>query len=131
MNDLSINEIDDLSIVEIQEEMKQLPQTRLKLVHHFADGCYARELHMSRGNALVGALHKTNHHWILSKGKILLRNGNESEILTAPYHGITKSGDKRLMVCIEDCVMTSFHVTELKDIDEIGRAILGEELCGQ
>ena len=119
-----------MNVVQIQDEMKQLPQVNLKVVHRFSDGCYARELHMKKGEALVGALHKTNHHWVLSSGKIMIRNNDHKEILEAPYHGETKAGDKRLMICIEDAVMTSFHVTKLTDVNEIAKSILGEEMCG-
>ena len=117
-----------MNVVEIQEEMKQLPQVSLEVKHHFADGCYARELHIPKGAALVGALHKTNHHFILSKGKIMVKNKNYSQILTAPYHGYTLPGDKRLILGLEDSVFTTFHVTELTNVDEIGKKILGEEL---
>lgn len=120
--------MNNLSVVEIQDDMKQLEQIELPVFHHFADGCYARELHIKKGDALVGALHKTNHHFVVSKGKIMVRNGDESIILTAGYHGITQAGDKRFIYGLEDSIMTTFHVTDLTDVDEIGCKILGEEL---
>lgn len=117
-----------MSVAEIQDEMKKLPQAECPVFHHFADGCYARELHIAKGVALVGALHKTCHHFVVSKGKIVVKNGNHNQVLKAGYHGITKSGDKRMIIGLEDSIMTTFHVTELTDPDEIGKVILGEEL---
>lgn len=117
-----------MNVVQMQNEIKQLPQVQLRTEHYFSDGCYARELHMPAGVFLVGALHKTNHHFIVSKGKILVKNGNIDSILKAPYHGLTKSGDKRSIFAMEDSIMTTFHVTELTDVDAIGDLILGEEL---
>jgi hypothetical protein len=117
-----------VNVVQIQEEMKQLPQVELKVVHHFSDGCYARELHIPKGVALAGALHKTNHHWVLSKGKVMAKTGNVSAIYEAPYHGHTRVGDKRIILGMENSVFTTFHVTDLTDVEEIGRKILGEEL---
>lgn len=120
--------MNDLSVVEMQEEMKQLPQVSLTTNHYFSDGCYARELHIPAGVMLAGALHKTNHHWVLSKGKIFVKNGNEKIVYEAPHHGQTYCGDKRIIYAFEDSVFTTFHVTDSTDIDEIGRTILGEEL---
>ena len=117
-----------MNVVQIQDEMKQLPQVQMTVGHYFSDGCYARELHIPKGVALAGALHKTNHHYILSKGKIMVHNGNNRSILEAPYHGETKVGDKRIILGLEDAIFTTFHVTDLTDVDEIGRQILGEEL---
>jgi len=117
-----------MSVLDIQEDIKKLPQIVPDIEHHFADGCYAREMRVKKGTALVGALHKTNHHFVVSKGKIMVQNGNKSEILTAGYHGRTYPGDKRMIFALEDSVMTTFHVTDLTDINEIGRSILGEEL---
>lgn len=117
-----------MNAVQIQQEMKHLPQIDLRVNHHFSDGCYARELHIPKGVALAGALHKTNHHFILSKGAVMIMNGNDSQLLNAPYHGQTKIGDKRVILGLENSVLTTFHVTDLTDIDEIGKKILGEEL---
>ena len=120
--------MNDLSVVQMEEEMRHLPQVKLETIHHFSDGCYARELRIPAGVMLSGALHKTNHHWILSKGKIFVKNKQDKVVYQAPHHGQTYAGDKRIIFAFEDAVFTTFHVTELKDIDEIGRKILGEEL---
>ncbi len=120
--------MNDLSVVEMEEEMRHLPQIKLETIHRFSDGCYAKELRIPTGVMLSGALHKTNHHWVLSKGKIFVKNGNEKIIYEAPYHGQTYSGDKRIIFAFEDSVFTTFHVTDSTDIEEIGREILGEEL---
>ena len=117
-----------MNVVEMQQEISLLPQSMPKVVHRFADGCYAREITMLKGDLGVGALHKTEHHFLLSKGMILVKNGNKDEILMAPYHEITKPGDKRSIYAMEDSIITTFHVTDLTDVDAIGDLILGEEL---
>lgn len=117
-----------MNVVGMQNEVALLPQVMPDVVHRFADGCYSREVTMLKGCLGVGALHKTNHHFILSKGKILVKNGNVDEILVAPHHSITRPGDKRSIFAMEDSVITTFHVTELTDVEAIGELILGEEL---
>ena len=116
------------SVPEIQDVLKGLPQVSCPVFHHFSDGCYAREIHIPKGAAVTGALHKTNHLFVISKGKMLLRTGDDSRIVSAPYHGYTYPGDKRFVYAFEDSVFTTFHVTELTDPDEIAKSILGEEL---
>jgi len=117
-----------MNVVEMQHEVAQLPQSMPEVAHRFADGCYSRQVTMLKGTLGVGALHKTNHHFLLSKGMILVQNGNVGEILSAPYHEITRPGDKRSIFAMEDSVITTFHVTDLTDVDAIGDFILGEEL---
>lgn len=117
-----------MNVVEMQHEVAQLPQSMPEVVHRFADGCYSRQVTMLKGTLGVGALHKTEHHFLLSKGTILVKNGNRDEILMAPHHEITQPGDKRSIYAIEDSVVTTFHVTDLTDVDAIGDLILGDEL---
>lgn len=107
--------------------MLDLPQVDLHVEHHFADGCYARELHIPAGVALVGAIHKTNHHWVLSKGHVIVSGGEGDQEYIAPYHGITQPGEKRAFYAVEDSVWTTFHPTTLTDINEIEKEILQYE----
>jgi len=117
-----------MSVVDVQEDMKHLPQIDLEVRHHFADGCYARELIIPKGTALVGALHKTNHHFTVSKGCVVVNNGKSRKKLTAPYHGQTYAGEKKLIIALDDSVFTTYHVTNLTGVEEIGKQILGVEL---
>tara|TARA_R110000772_G_scaffold17640_3_gene49039 strand:- start:261 stop:614 length:354 start_codon:yes stop_codon:yes gene_type:complete len=117
-----------MNVVQIQEEMREVTQYTPEVEHLFSDGCYARKLHMPKGFAGVGALHKTSHHFVVSKGKLMLRTGDKKIIVEAGYHGVTKPGDKRLIIALEDSIMTTFHVTNLTNVDKIGKMILGEEL---
>lgn len=117
-----------MNVVQIQEEMQQITQYVPEVEHLFSDGCYARKVIMPKGFAGVGALHKTSHHFVVSKGKLMLRNGDEKIIVEAGYHGKTNPGDKRLVIALEDSIMTTYHVTNLTDVIEISKLILGEEL---
>lgn len=113
-------------IYRLQAEMMKAPQEEIEVKHHFADGCYAREMHVKAGVALVGAEHKTNHHWVLSKGSCRVVSNGVKITIKAPHHGITNPGDKRAIYAISDIVWTTFHVTNKTDVDEISKDILME-----
>lgn len=114
-------------ILKLQDLMLDQEQVELHVEHHFADGCYARELHIPAGVVLVGAIHKTNHHWILSKGRVVVSGGEGEQEYAAPYHGQTYPGEKRAIYAIEDTVWTTFHVTDKTDINDIEKDILQYE----
>jgi hypothetical protein len=92
------------------------------LTHLFTDKMYIREIVMPTGALVTSKIHKTEHPYVLSKGKMLVRvdDGEWIEI-AAPYTGITKAGTRRIAYIIEECVWTTFHVNndELRDIDAI------------
>jgi hypothetical protein len=82
--------------------MLAMPQAETEVKHHFSDGVYARELRIPAGVCLVGALHKTNHFFTVS----------------------------RVIYAITDTVWTTFHVTEETDVDKIAEQILvPEDVC--
>lgn len=95
------------------------------ITHRFTPGLYIREMKASAGSILAGRTHKFEHPFILSKGKLTVfsETGGLQE-LTAPFIGITKPGTARLAYFHEDTVWTTFHPTELTDIDEIEAYIM-------
>ena len=117
-----------MNIVQIQEDLRGLPQYVPYVEHRFCGGIYSRSMHINKGCLIEGGLHKTHHPYVLSAGVILVKNGDENIILKAPYHGETKPGDKRFIFAYEDAVFTTFHATNLTDIKEIEKFVLGEEI---
>jgi len=117
-----------MNVLQVQDDIAHLPQIDLEVIHHFSPGMYARELRIPAGVMLAGALHRTSHLHVLSQGQIMVNNWNDVSLLTAPYTGETKAGDKRIITALEYSVFTTFHATDLTDVDEICKRILGEEL---
>ena len=113
---------------QLQEDIRGLPQYEPFVEHSFCGGVYSRAMHIVAGGLIEGGLHKTHHPYVLSLGEILVMNGEESVIIKAPYQGKTKPGDKRFIYAYKDSIFTTFHATELTDINEIERHVLGEEL---
>ncbi len=110
--------IEDISSI-LTKFFEGKPTKELKVVHHFSDGVCVRELHMSRGDVAVGALHKSNHLTFLSKGSLQLRMGNESRLLHAPCTFEALSGSRKIAFAYTDCVISNIIPTDLKDIEEI------------
>jgi hypothetical protein len=107
----------------LEKTMFQFPQVDCPLVHRFTDGMYIREIFMPGGTTVTTLVHKTNHPFVILKGKVSVWNNGEVEHLEAPYIGITQPGARRLIVVHEDTTWVTFHSTFLTDPDEIAETI--------
>ena len=97
-------------------------------VHHlFTPGLYSREFHAPAGSVVTSKIHKTEHQYIVSSGyaKVWIDGVGWQEI-RAPYRGITMPGTRRVLIVLEDLIWTTFHPTNLVDVDEIEREIIEE-----
>jgi hypothetical protein len=84
--------------------------------HRFTDGMYIREIFMPAGSLITSKVHKTEHPYIVSYGKVAVSiDGDDWDEITAPYTGITKPGTRRVLYILEDCIWTTFHrVNDMK-----------------
>ena len=78
--------------------------------HMFTNGMYIREIFMPAGSLITSKVHKTEHPYIVSYGKVAVSiDGDDWDEITAPYTGITKAGTRRVLYIIEDCIWTTYH----------------------
>jgi hypothetical protein len=99
--------------------------------HRFTDGMYIREIFMPAGSLITSKIHKTEHPYIVSYGKVAVSIDSEDwNEITAPYTGITKPGTRRVLYILEDCIWTTFHrvegmKSEFNDLseEEIGKIV--------
>ncbi len=85
------------------------------------------------GCLVTGKIHLTKHLNVLSQGKISVSNNGEVITLEAPYTYISQVGTKRAGYAHEDSTWTTFHVTDLTDVETIEKEIIAdsfEELDG-
>ena len=115
------------NIFKLQDFMLQQEQAETETIHHFSDGIYARELKIPAGVCIVGALHKTKHFMMVSKGRCSIATHEGSTVVEAPYMVETQPGIKRVVYAETDTVMTTFHVTNETDIEKIAEQILVQE----
>lgn len=100
------NIIDELESIMIQSpDIIDAP-----LQHKFTDGMYIREIFMPAGSLWTSKIHKTEHPYVVSYGKVAVSiDNNEWYEITAPYTGITQPGTRRVLYILEDCIWTTFH----------------------
>lgn len=109
-----------MEVAELAKACSELPQTQCGLVSRFTPGMYIRELTVPKDTFVVTAVHKTEHPFVISKGKIAVWTEAEGVVvLQAPYCGITKPGTVRMAVTMEDTVWTTFHVTNETDVEKL------------
>ena len=126
MNQMLIvgNKIDHSKVIAFENLLKEYPQIELPVIHHFSKGVYARELHIPAGVILTGEIHKFENLNILSKGCIEVLTQNGMERVEAPFTIVSPAGTKRVARAITDCVWTTIHGTELKDVNEIKQVFI-------
>ena len=98
-----------------------LQQVDLPLKHVFTEGLYQRIIHMPAGTILTSRVHKKEHPFVVMQGCCIVINETDGtrELVKAPYSGITKAGTRRALLIITDTIWATFHVTDLKDHEQI------------
>lgn len=104
----------------VEAIIAQHPPVDCPLVHRFTNNMYIREIFMPAGSLITSKIHKTEHPFVISKGSCTVwTDEGESMTLSAPYCGITKPNTRRVLFIHEDCVWTTFHVTDKKTPEEV------------
>jgi len=98
-----------------------LVQIDLPLKHVFTEGLYQRIIYIPAGVALTSKIHKKEHPFVVLQGCVIVINETDGtrEMVKAPYSGITKAGTRRALLTITDTIWATFHVTDLKDHEQI------------
>jgi len=117
MTALSSNKIDvairtnDLRIDQLEAAIvSNLSPVECPVTHMFAKGMYIREIFLPAGALVTSKIHKTEHPFTISKGKVLISSGNNDWIeRSAPFTGITEAGTRRVVAVIDDCTWTTYH----------------------
>jgi hypothetical protein len=111
-------------INELEEHLRQFEQLPWDLDHTFAPGLYIRTLRIPAGAVAVGKIHKTEHIFILSKGRILVVTEDGRQEFEAPYQAICRPGLKRAVYALTDVVVTNVHITDETDLEQIEAAVI-------
>lgn len=96
------------------------------LFHTFNDGVYTREIHMPKGYAVVGRLHKKGSVIYMLKGKAFVADENHTRTIRAPAKFICKGGVKRMLYILEDTIWLDIHATDKTTIEEAEMDIFAE-----
>lgn len=87
----------------------------MPLLHNFIPGMYIRTIYMPKGidkvNFVTTLIHNSEHLFHVSKGKVMVQvNLDKWEEIEAPYWGKTIPGTRRVLMILETCVWSTFHV---------------------
>jgi hypothetical protein len=119
MNTLTTPDDMRAKVLALESELEKLPQVDCPVVHHFAPGIYAREMTIPAGVTLTGAVHRTEHLNIVSKGRIAVSTDDGIKEVCSPYTFVSKPGTKRVGHALEETVWTTIHATETTDLDAL------------
>ncbi len=108
-----------------------VPQVDCPVRHYFSPGVYAREITLTKGTVLVGAVHKTENLAVLSKGRLLLATETGPVEICAPYTLTVKAGAKNTATALEDSVWTNFlfNPTDEKDVEKLVEIFTESKAC--
>jgi len=113
------------AVSEFAKFIKELPKVELPLTHEFVPNMYIRTIKMPAGTVVVSKIHKTEHPYVITKGKVSVWiEGIGEQIIEAPHKGITKVGTRRVIFIHEDCEWTTFHPTNKTNLEEIEKDVI-------
>lgn len=115
--------IDD-RIDQLEAEMTGYKLVNCPLYHKFTPGMYSRTVFMPKDALVVSLIHNTKHQFIVSQGRVSVRvNEDKWELIEAPFIGVTMPGTRRVLCIEDDCIWTTFHVTDIQPINDSDEAV--------
>lgn len=111
----------------IQAAVERQPQIDLPLRHQFSHGMYIRTIFIPKNVILVGKVHRFEHPFVVTKGRMLVYDVfTGAKEISAGHLGISKSGTRRFAYAYEDTEWTTFHATLKTDLKEIEFELIEE-----
>ena len=124
-----LHEMTARRVDEIELAVAGLPPIDTPVKHIFTPGLYAREIFMPAGALVVSKIHKTEHPYVVSRGRVSVWTEEDGVVeVSAPFTGITKPGTRRVLYVHEDCVWTTFHVADEDSVEAIEERIIEKRL---
>ena len=117
-NAIAVNEA-RAKVVNLEAELKKMPQVDLPVRHFFSRNVYAREMSAPAGCVITGRIHKYSQINILSKGEVSVLTDEGVIRVKAPYTLVAEPGAKRAFYVHEEAVWTTICGTEQTDIEKI------------
>lgn len=105
-------------IMELQEELKKLPQAEFPIAHYHAPGLYVRAILIREGYALTGAIHAKDHLAICA-GDLSVMTEDGMQRFTGFHILPSKAGIKRAGLAHTDTFFATIHATDKTDLAEI------------
>lgn len=121
-----VSDIDSEKYMELVDQLEYAitvignEKDNIPITHSFTPGLYMRTMNAPAGCVVTGGIHKTQHPFVMTKGRMLLFSVGTGWVdIVAPYSGITQPGTRRVAIILEDTEWTTYHPTELTDLDQL------------
>lgn len=106
-------------LLQMEDEMLQLPQVDCPVFHRFGPDLYIREVFIPKGSVAIGHHQNFEHLNVFLKGKVMMINEDGSNtILEAPMQFIGKPG-RKIGYILEDMVWQNIYATKETDIEKL------------
>ena len=119
--------VPDGKVAELERTMRGMPQVALQTNHYFADGMYAREVVRPAGTVIVGKVHRKEHFYIVTKGRVRVVMDDKMVEYEAPAVIVSKPGTKRAVYAIEDSVCMTVHRSKKRNLDKLEAELVEED----
>jgi hypothetical protein len=98
----------------LQAAIERMQQAELPLTHRFTPGMYIRTIFMPAGALVISKIHRTQHPFVVTKGRCLVWDpmAGGAATIRAGHIGITMPGTRRVIYIFEDTEWTTFHATD-------------------
>lgn len=124
---------DRQSICDLEEYINSLATEQRRSytnLHDFAPGIYVKSIFMPANEIIVSKIHRSEHFFIVPQGCCTVVDSlGGKQFISASYLGKTLAGTKRALHIHVDCIWTTFHVTDLTDLEEIEKEIYCESFA--
>jgi hypothetical protein len=104
-------------IIRLERAIAKLPQFDCPLQHYFVDGLYVREIFIPKGCVLVGYIHMEPCITTISKGVIVIADGQDTKIFRAPLTFTCPPGSKKAGYALEDTIWADAYVNADNECD--------------
>lgn len=101
------------------KSLEGLPPGKYEYQHLISDGVYIRQMKLTKGTLVVGAVHKRETATVILKGSIKVFSENGLKILDAGTITVSPPGTQRAMIAIEDVTVATLHRCDSLNIAEI------------
>lgn len=96
-------------VLALERAVAKLPQFEFPIRNYFVDGLYVREIFIPRGAVLVGYIHTKPCVTTVSRGEIIIYDGELRARVRAPYTVCVAAGTKKAGFAVEDTVWSDAY----------------------
>ncbi len=98
----------------------------LGVVHHFAGGCYCKEMHLPAGHYAVSHAHVYTHLSVLAAGMAEVQTGARIRRFKAPAVIQIEQGVEHRITALSDVTWLCIHRTDVTDPEGIDEVLIAK-----